>query len=108
MTNDKGNEIAETIISAADLENEDVGGLQFLDVRNITTILTYVVKEATGKKTVYGNRVDYIVADEFGEYVLSSWNFLTKSKLKALQLVGKKITIQPTTNNKKVLLNVLD
>lgn len=104
----KGEEIQETVLSMADLDGLEVGGARRLDIASITTLCKYVVKSVSGVKTQYGNRIDFVLADQNDEVILSDWNFITRKKLAPTSLVGKTITLEPTNNPKKVRLNVLD
>ena len=101
-------EIEERQMTQEELDTHESGGTQRLDASNVTTILTYVVKSFTGTKTQWGCRIDYLIGDDFSDFILSDWNFTSKKKYKAFELVGKKITLSPTKNEKKVLLNVLE
>jgi len=100
-------EIEEVALKAEDLEME-IGGARRLDISLISSKCYYTILKVTAIKTNWGTRLDFTIKDEFDELILSDWNFTTKKKIKIKDLIGKKITIEPSKNPKKVLLNVLE
>jgi len=100
-------EIEEVTLKPEDFEME-IGGARRLDVSNISSKCNFTITNVTAVKTNWGTRLDFLIKDEFDELILSDWNFTTKKKIKIKDLIGKKITIEPSKNPKKVLLNVLE
>lgn len=102
--------IPETQISLEELQDADIGGnlIQTLYADTLTQPKKYMVKNAIGINTEWGVRIDYIVEDEYSEYKVSSWNIITKEKIKALDLIGKNIElIQSKILPKKMELKIL-
>lgn len=103
MANEKLEEVS---ISLDELQAIECGGARRLDIATISNIATYMVSSVSAVKTAWGNRVDFTLKDDWGEVILSDWNVQTKKRFKPLEIVGKTITLQPTKNPKKLLLEV--
>ena len=88
-----------------DINDIEVGGnaITYIDTRNLEKPLKYMVKNAEMENTEWGARIKYIVVDDYGEYYLSSWNFVSKQKFKATELIGKTITLTPQKDKKPLL-----
>ena len=83
-------------------ENQEIGGL--LQLRPpIDATLKYKVTDVTGVTTEYGTRWDYNIQDDLGEWILSSWAFVSKKKFKPKDIIGLTIILKPY-NEKKFLL----
>ena len=85
---------------------EEVGGEYYpkLELANIKEPTKFHVVDAIAKKTKWGVRVDYVIEDKEYRHTLSSWNFMSKKKFKAADLVGLDIILTPL-NDKKVMLS---
>lgn len=88
-----------------DINDVEVGGnaITYIDTRNLEKPLKYMVKNAEMENTEWGARIKYIVVDDYGEYYLSSWNFVSKQKFKATELIGKTIILTPQKDKKPLL-----
>ena len=88
-----------------DINDVEVGGnaITYIDTRNLEKPLKYMVKNAEMENTEWGVRIKYIVVDDYGEYYLSSWNFVSKQKFKATELIGKTIILTPQKDKKPLL-----
>ena len=104
----KQNRLDETTISVEDINVLEIGGARNLDISKVVKSETYTVTNVTGKKTEWGLRVDFTIRNDYDEFILSSWNIVTSKKIKPMELLGKKIVIEPTGNPKKVNLIVLE
>lgn len=101
--------ITEQTITLEELQASDVGGnlAQRLDPKDVKDVLKYIVKDVTGVKTEWGIRIEFVVSDDYADYKFSSWNIVSKAKIKPLELVGKQILISPyKANPKKMLLEL--
>lgn len=101
-------ELNETVVSMEELEKLEFGGARRLQLDSITTLCKYVVSNVIAVKTKWGIRTDFTLVDGLGEVILSDWNVITKKRMKPLDLVGKHISIEPSRDTKKVIMNVLD
>lgn len=107
MAKDNGNEIPEIVLTPDQLEVLEIGGARRMDIANITTLCKYSISNIVAVNTAWGTRIDFTLKDDWGEYILSDWNIQMKRRIKALDLLGKEITLEPSKNPKKVVLNVL-
>lgn len=99
-------------ITLEQLQLEDLGGndVQIFKVDSIKGPTKFSVKDVTGEKTEWGIRADYtiVTADKMTEYKISSWNIVSKGKMKVTDIIGKEIQLSPSKNfPKKVELVVL-
>lgn len=101
-------EIDEIVLSPEQLDMVEIGGARRLDIANITTLCKYTITNVVAISTQWGTRVDFTLQDDWGEVILSDWNIQMKKRIKAKDLLGKKVTIEPSKNPKKVVLNVLE
>lgn len=98
-------EITET--EAKLLEGMELSGVPSLMVEDIKEPYDAEVLEVHPVPTEWGTRIEYIILglDNY-EHKISSWNFITKKRIKPLELVGKKIVLRPYSD-KKLLLEVI-
>jgi len=95
------NRIEEQTISLEDMEM--IGGENYpiLEMDMILSKTQYKVIDVTAKATQWGNRVDYIIESLQGyRYKLSSWNFVTKDKFKAGDILSKNIFLDKFSEKK--------
>lgn len=101
----------EKTITLEELQAMDLGGndVRIFKVDELKKPKKFKVKDVTGVKTEWGIRCDYVIHDEFTEYKISSWNIVSKGKMKVTDILGKEIELSPSTNfPKKVELKVLN
>jgi len=88
-------------------EDMELGGnaAPFVDVRDMKEGQTfkYVVKDYRIVPTDWGDRVEYLVLDDYEEKWLSSWNFVTKQKFKVPDLIAKTVFLEKGKGNKPLL-----
>lgn len=89
------------------LEGMELSGVPSLMVEDIKAEWKAKVLEVHPVATEWGTRIEYIVQGQDNyEHKISSWNFITKKRIKPLELVGKNIVLKPY-NEKKLLLELI-
>ena len=72
-------------------EEMEIGGLQRIDIESLTIgqIVKYKIVSFEILKTEWGDRVDFVIQDDYGQWILSSWNIASKKRFKPSEVVGK-------------------
>jgi hypothetical protein len=98
-------EITQTEIEM--LKGMELSGVPSLMVDDIKAEWKAKVLEVHPVETEWGKRIEYIIQgqDDY-EHKITSWNFITKKRIKPIELVGKNIILKPYSE-KKLLLEVI-
>jgi len=93
-------EIKQTNVVPQEME---IGGLQRLDIDSlqIGQIVKYKIVACEVRATEWGDRVDFTIQDDYGQWILSSWNIASKKRFKPSEILGKEFAF--TKKNEKKL-----
>lgn len=68
----------------------------------------FTVKSYKGSvDTQWGPRAEWVMTDDYDDFVLTSWAFVSEKKFSAVSLVGKRIKLE-AKDDKRVILHILD
>ncbi len=102
---DKG-EILEVTLTPQDLEMS-IGGARRIDISNVVSKLYYTITAIQATETHWGRRIEFVIKDEYDELIVSDWNLLIRKSIKLKDLLNKKISLEPSTNPKKLKLELV-
>lgn len=111
MTDEKKEKIPEVTYTAEDLEYGGNYVQRFNPADFISSGIkqkVFTVKSFKGNAvTEWGKRGEWIITDDYDEFLLSSWAFITKEKVTSQGMVGKRIKLM-AKDDRKVILEYLD
>ena len=83
-------------------EEIEIGGLQRLDIDSlqIGQMVQYEVVSYELRDTEWGKRVDFVIQDQYAQWILSSWNISSKKRFKPAEVVGKVCLFTKKTDKK--------
>lgn len=90
-------------------ENVMVGGMSFIKPSDVpkTFKIEGTITNVEPVQTDWGTRYEFIiVGDDGNEYPISSWNFLSRRRYSALEMINSRIVLK-AYNDKKFLLEKL-